>query len=68
MQLSAHHSQQQQLNFASQLAGFARLLDQPGKTGPERLAAFERLPEPAQALAWRGLRRDIEHERSEAER
>lgn len=67
MQRSAQIGQQQ-LDVSPPLTGFGRLLDQPGKTGPERLAAFERLPEPAQALAWRGLRRDIEHERSEAER
>jgi len=60
MQSSAWNGQQQRLNFSSQLSGFARLLDQRGKTGPERLAAFERLPGPVQELAWRSLRRNIE--------
>jgi len=66
MQRSAQNGQQR-LPFASQLAGFARLLER-GKTGPERLAAFERLSEPAQELAWRSLRRSIEAARDEVER
>jgi len=68
MQRSAQIGRQQQLDVFGPLTGFARLLDQPGKTGAERLAAFERLSEPAQALAWRGLRRDIERDRDGVER